>query len=382
MNRSTTRGRPQLFTRYADEMAIFNTTSKRVAFGVLMVVALIIPFSLGRSDALLATTALTYAIGALGLNLISGYAGQVSLGHAFFAGIGAYTAVFISSPAQDGLIGLGITNPLVWMPVAGLVAALVGYLVAPLATRLRGLYLGIVTLGLVFLGEHIWRDWLSLTGGDLGRKGVQANLFGLDFNVIRGEIFGVTLGREQRQYFLALFVLVVLGFMAKNLARSRTGRSFSAIRDQDVAAEVMGVNLNKTKRTAFAISSFYAGVAGAMLALIASNVVPVTFNLLLSILFIAMILVGGPATISGSILGALVVGLLPRLIEPISALLTSFIGLFSSGDGSAALPLNSSQLQQVFYGGMLIIFLIAEPRGLYGLWLRVRNYWKAFPFSF
>ena len=367
------RGRPQLYTAYADDMAIFNTATKRTAFGVLLVVALVAPFTfLGDADIGLMATAFAFSIGAIGLNLLSGYAGQVSLGHAFFLGVGAYTAIALSSPSDGELIGFGIESVLVWLPAAGLVAAAIGLVVAPVATRLRGLYLGIVTLGLVFLGDHIFREWTSLTGGaGLGRSGPEATLLGIDLTERRGEVLGIEMSRNVRFYLLCLLVLLVLGFLAKNLARSRVGRAFAAVRDQDIAAEVMGVNLSRTKATAFAVSSFYAGVAGALLALIVGQVEPSGYNLLLSVLFIAMILVGGPSTIAGSIMGALVIGLLPRLLDPLAGL-----------GGGEPLGLNGAELEQVFYGLLLIVFIIVEPRGLFGLWIRARNYWKAFPFSF
>ncbi|HEU4422636.1 MAG TPA: branched-chain amino acid ABC transporter permease, partial [Pilimelia sp.] len=173
------KGRPLLYTSYASDMALLNTRAKRVAVGVLLVVCLALPLLLTDELLQLLAVGCVAAIGAIGLGLVTGYAGQVSLGHAFFIAIGAYTGAAISGDPDGRTIGLGITNILVWLPVAGLVAALAGVIVAPLATRLRGLYLAIVTLGLVFIGAHVFNEWGSLTGGvGVGRPAAKLEFFG------------------------------------------------------------------------------------------------------------------------------------------------------------------------------------------------------------
>ena len=156
---SRVRGRPMLYTSYGSEMALLNTRAKQLAIGAILLLGALAP--LGIPDEFLNTLTLccVVAIGAIGLNLVTGYAGQVSLGHAFFIAVGAYTAAVISGDPAGRTYGLGVTNLLVWLPAAGIVAAIAGILVAPLATRLRGLYLAIVTLGLVFIGEHIFNEW-------------------------------------------------------------------------------------------------------------------------------------------------------------------------------------------------------------------------------
>ncbi len=249
------------------------------------------------TDNLLQTLALgfAFAIGALGLNIVTGLAGQVSLGHAFFLGVGAYTAAAISGDPEGRTIGFGITNILVWLPAAGLAAALAGVLVAPLATRLRGLYLAIVTLGLVFIGEHIFGEWSDLTGGSgVGREGALPELFGYDF-ATDSAVFT----SDQNFYLLMLVLLLVFALGARNLARSRTGRAFAAVRDRDMAAEMMAINLPRTKTLAFGISSFYAGCSGALIYSVIGFFEPTSFSLLLSVQFIAMVLIGGAGTVSG-----------------------------------------------------------------------------------
>jgi len=364
-------GRPQFYRSYAQELALFNTRPKLVWVGAIIVFGFVTPFLV--KDSVLQTLALGFAftIGALGLNIITGMAGQVSLGHAFFVGVGAYTAAAISGDPDGRTIGFGITNILVWLPAAGLVAALAGVLVAPLATRLRGLYLAIVTLGLVFIGEHVFREWSDLTGGaGVGRESATPELFGYVFN--RDSDF---LTKDQNLYLLMLVMLLLFALGARNLARSRVGRSLAAVRDRDMAAEMMAINLPVTKTVAFGISSFYAGCCGALLYTITGFFEPSTFSLLLSVQFIAMVLIGGAGTVSGTIMGAMFISILPSLTREIP----SYVSFISS---TATATPNVFQLESILYGLLIVVFLLFEPRGLFGIWVRIRNYWKGWPFSY
>jgi branched-chain amino acid transport system permease protein len=370
------RSRPELFTSYQRDQAPLNTPAKRAGLGLLLVALLVFPFSVTAELSALGATALLSAVGAIGLNLVTGYAGQVSLGHAFFIGLGAYTAAVLSGDPDGRSLGYGL-DMAIWLPAAGLVPALVGLLVAPVAIRLKGLYLAIVTLGLVFIGEHLFRELTAVTGGPgVGRPAAQLRLFGVDLGR-RSEILGgYPITREIKLYLIALVVLVLLAVPAKNLARSAVGRAFAAVRDRDLAAEVMGVSLTRHKLIAFTISSFYAGIAGALLPTITGFIEPGSFNLLLSVQFLAMILIGGVATLSGSLLGAAFVVLLPRLVEELPRFLP-FVTSQSTGG-----VLTTFQLQTLLYGVLIVVFLIAEPRGLFGIWVRARNYWRAWPFSY
>ncbi|MFG2005366.1 branched-chain amino acid ABC transporter permease [Spirillospora sp. NPDC048911] len=351
-------------------MALLDTPAKRRWLSALLVVALLAPFMLTDDILQLLAVGFVASIGAIGLNIVTGYAGQISLGHAFFLAIGAYTAAAVSGDPDGKVIGFGVTSILVWLPAAGLVAALAGVIVAPLATRLRGLYLAIVTLGLVFLGEHIFKEWDSLTGGPgVGRPAAVPELFG-----VRLDEAGAY-SKEQKLYLLMLVMLVLFAVLARNLMRSRVGRAFAAVRDRDIAAAIIGVDLRRHKLLAFAISSFYAGVAGALMYTVAGYFDPGSFNLLLSVQFIAMILIGGVATVSGSIMGAMFITLLPRITRELPGVLP-----FISSE-SKDTP-NVFQVESVLYGLLIIVFLILEPRGLFGIWTRIRNYWKAWPFSY
>ena len=376
MSRSSLRNRPLAITDYGQDIALLNTPAKRRSTILLIILSFTLPFLFTDDLLLILTLGMVSSVGAIGLNLVSGYAGQVSLGHSFFIGIGAYTGAIFGGDPDGPVLGLGMPM-YVWLPMAGIVAALVGLLVGPIAMRLRGLYLAIVTLGLVFLGEHIWREWRSVSGGPgVGRRGPDMEILGFDFST-GGSLFGLELGRAQAQFMLALVFLVIFAILGRNIARSGIGRAFSAIRDRDVAAEIIGINLVKYKTMAFAMSSFFAGVTGALYFGIVGVFEPAAFGLLLSIQYIAMILIGGVATISGSIMGAMFIAMLGR----ISGELAHFIPGISESSGGGGL-LSVFQLEAILYGLLVIVFLVFEPRGLFGIWLRIRNYWKGWPFSY
>jgi len=399
------RRRPGLIADYRSDTAILRNNVQRFWFTVLIVALVVlglggtiplvpglVDFSLKGDLLLLGVSALFASIGAIGLNIVTGYAGQVSLGHAFFLGLGAFTAavlggtevtrqVFDISTGQSVektvLVGYGL-DMIIWLPAAGLVAALVGLVVSPIAFRLKGLYLAFVTLGLVFLGEHVFREADAYTGGaGIGRETAAASLLGFRFDR-PGEVFGVSLSRQQKMFFLGLILLVVMALVAKNLARSRIGRALAAVRDRDIAGEMMGINLARYKMIAFVVSSFYAGIAGSLLYAAIGRIEPSSFNLLLSIRYIAMVLIGGAATVAGSIMGAVFITFLPRIVKWMAGL---WIFGFISESPTGGFP-NLAQVEQILFGGLIVGFLIFEPLGLYGIWIRIRNYWKAWPFSY
>lgn len=362
--------RPELYTSYRQDMALLNTRMKQVGVLAILALAAVMPLQVEDDLLRIGFTGLVLAIGAIGLNIVTGYAGQVSLGHAFFVGVGAYTAAVMSGDPEGRTMGYGIESAPVWMLGAGVAAALCGALVAPIAARLRGLYLAIVTLGLVFIGEYFFAEWTELSGGDqVGREAAEPILFGMELT--RDGAYT----EEQKLYWLALGTLVVMAVLARNLVRSRVGRAFAAVRDRDVAAGVMGVDLTRTKLVAFTISSFYAGVAGSLLFALNGHFSPDKFGLLLSVQFIAMVLIGGAATISGAIMGAMLIASLPRIASELPA-------FFPFLSASATEHPNIFEFEQVMYGVLIIAFLLFEPRGLFGVWIRIRTYWKSFPFSY
>lgn len=367
---SRPRGRPELYSSYRQEQALFNTRAKSLGAAALIVLAILLPLNVSDDLLRILGLGLVLAIGGIGLNLVTGYAGQISLGHAFFVGVGAYTASVVAGDPEGRALGLGVTFIPAWLLAAGVMAALCGVVVAPLATRLRGLYLAVVTLGLVFLGTYIFTEWRSVTGGPgVGREAPRPILFGDDLTL------DSAFTSDQKLYWFFLALLLIGALAARNIARSRVGRAFGAIRDRDIAAGVMGVDLARYKLIAFTVSSFYAGVCGALLFVANRHFGPEQFGLIMSIQFIAIVFIGGAATISGSIMGALLIALLPR----ISSELAHLVPVISTAPNDSP---NIFEVEAILYGGLIIAFLLFEPRGLYGLWLRLRMYWKSFPFTY
>ena len=405
-----------LYTRYEADQGLMNTGTKKVMLGVLLLLLLLVPLGvipgvefLAQNDWLrLLSEVSIFAIGALGLNILTGLAGQISLGHAFFMGVGAYTAAWLGGPPGP-LMGLGL--PIwIWLPAAGIVAALIGVAIGPTAVRVRGLYLAFVTLGLVFVGEYVFRNWTSLTGGSQAGRTFPAfelKLWKEETPLISfstdGPWFGIDFSAEAKTFYLLTALAILFVILAKNVQRTRVGRAFQSIRDRDIAAEIMGVNEFRYKLTAFGLSSFYAGVAGALFAVFVGRMIPEQWNLFLSVEFIAIVLIGGAGVVTGTILGSIFVIVLPRVVEDLTHGLATvvqegsgplaWIGdiFISTGAGDfgfvntqagVAPGLSIAQLNLVLYGLLIIGFLIFEPLGLYGLWLRIRNYWKGWPFTY
>lgn len=367
--------RPERYTSYEADSALLNTPAKRLGVVVIVAVALLVPFVAEDDRVAILSDAFVFAIAAIGLNLVTGYAGQVSLGHAFFFGLGAFTAAVLGGEPGGRTIGYGL-DMVIWLPAAGLVAAAAGLLVSPAAVRLRGLYLAIVTLGLVFLGEHLFREAKPITGGvGVGRPAATPKLLGYRFD--QPGLFGLDLSGTQKTYLLMLVFLILAAILGRNVARSAVGRAFAAVRDRDIAAAVIGVNLARQKALAFTVSSFFAGLAGALLYVRTPFIEPSAFNLGLSVQFIAMILIGGAATISGSIMGALFITSLSRFTQDLTTGLPALGKALTLGGFFSI-----EAVQTVLYGVLIVVFLIFEPRGLYGLWLRFRNYFKSWPFSY
>lgn len=409
-------GRPLLHTSYESDQAIFNSGTKKVLVGLLLLALALLPLGVIPGLKWAATNSwmrvfgevAIFLIAALGLNILTGLAGQVSLGHAFFMGIGAYTAAVLGAP-EGPLWGLGL--PIwIWLPASGIVAALVGIIIAPTSLRVRGLYLAIVTLGLVFIGEHLFRNLDFITGGSQSGRAFPA----LEFKLWKEETpkisfqtdgawFGIELSSQAKMFYLLLGFAIVSSILAKNIQRTRSGRAFQSIRDRDIAAEITGVDEFRYKTLAFAISSGYAGVAGALFAAFVSRTIPEAFGLGLSVEVIAIVLIGGAGLVSGMVLGSLFVIVLPLIVqnatEWLSDLARSGEGLFQAiadfivATGTfdfgliSALPgsspgLNVFQFNQVLYGLLIVGFIIFEPLGLYGIWIRIRNYWKGWPFTY
>jgi branched-chain amino acid transport system permease protein len=357
---------------YADDLKLFRGPWRKVGLGLLVLVYLWAPgyFSLYVLGVL--TLCGVYAVGAIGLNLLTGYAGQVSLGHAFFFGAGAYTAAYLGADRQWPLLA--------YLLAAALIGFAVGAVVGPFALRLRGNYLVIVTLGLVFLGEHLWKNWESVTGGGTGASVKAAPTSIGTWNFKDLNVSGISYKKEQSLFLLVWAIVAVAAVLAKNLVRSRAGRAMQAVRDRDLSAEVIGVNLARYKVGAFAWSSAYAALSGALYGIVTERVETGIFNLFLSITFVAMVIIGGVGTIFGSVLGALLVFGGQQLISRNSDLFL-FDPIIQSSPGDSGY-FSIGEFNNILFGLFIVLFLLFEPRGLAALWLRAKTWFLTWPFAY
>lgn len=319
---------------------------------VLFIAAIALPFGLNaywRSTLVFIVIA---AIGALGLDVLTGRTGQISLGHAFFLGAGAYTGGYLGGNLH--------WNAALWIPAAAVVAGALGLVVGPTALRLRGLYLGIVTIGLVFIGQHIFVNITAISGGPGGRALPQPSFAGLNF-ATGTSIGSLQITRDELYYFLALLLLALGMLYVRNIGRTRLGRGMAAVRERELAAAVLGVDVARTKVTAFVISSALAGVAGALYSSYLGFVVPTQWDLILSIQYVVIIVVGGMSNLWGPILGSVVVIGLPALLQDVS----SSLPFLSNGLGGGVISVTDTAA--IVYGVGLIVFLLLEPSGMAGL---------------
>lgn len=357
-----------LATRYEDDLGLFRSRWQKAGVLIVAAAALWFPFWVGDHWLQVGNAALVAVVGAVALMILTGFTGQISLGHAAFLALGAYTVAVLGER-------FGVPFWLA-LPAAGLVSAAVGLIVGPFALRLEGLYLAIVTLGLLFLVDHVLLSLPSVTHGVSGISvplhtwfpGPGASKLGDFWDPTA--IWGVTLRFEQKLYFVFLAVAALVALAAKNLQRSNTGRALMAVRDHDLAAAILGVHPAKTKVIAFGVSSFFAGVAGGMFACKATYItVSPPFDLNMSIQYIAMIVLGGIGTVFGAVAGALAFVFLHPIAEKLGA--TIGLGKFLSSDQQATL----------IFALIVIGFLIFEPWGLAGIWLRIKRYFQTWPFK-
>ena len=292
------------------------------------------------------TFILIYGIVGVGLMLLAGFTGQFSIGHAAFFGVGAYT--------QAVLTGMGWPFPLALAAGAAL-SATVGVVVGLPALRVKGIYLGIATLSFGFIVEEVFARWESVTGGNAGKTVGQIKMFG--WTADTGASF----------YFVCLVITVIVTLGVVNLLRSHTGRAFVAIRDSEISAQSMGIHLAYYKTMSFAISAALAGIGGALYAHQIRFLSPDQFNIIQSIDLLLMVVIGGLGSIHGAFLGAMFLIGLPQAISAMKDFLPDAIG-------------QAPGLKSVIYGAVLIAFVLFEPLGLYGRWLKIRPWFQLFPF--
>lgn len=295
-------------------------------------------------------------IAALGLNVLVGMTGQISLGHAAFYGFGAFTSAYLVSHYSVPV--------LIAIPLAGIATAIVGMIFGSPAARIKGLYLAIATLASQFILEDFFSRAVWFTNG-----------YGVD--AIKPDFFGISLDTDSRYYYVVLFWAVISMVAVANLKRSRDGRALVAVRDHYLSAEIMGINLTKYRILAFGISSFFAGVAGALYAHYIEFVSVETFSIALSINFLAMIIIGGLGSVPGAFLGAAFIELLPQAVQFITGWLISvFPAIFGS------LSEGKAYIEQISIGAVIILFLIFEPEGLAHRAGQIRKSIKLYPFSY
>ncbi|MFY9398551.1 MAG: branched-chain amino acid ABC transporter permease [Desulfomonilia bacterium] len=341
---------------YAQELAVFETDFGR--FWLLIGLAALfgaVPFLSSPYFLYVLNMIGIAAIAALGLNILVGFTGLISLGHGAFFGVGAYAAAILSTR-----LGLNF-----WLsvPAAGLATALIGMVFGIPSGRLKGLYLTIATLAGQFIIEYVLIHWESLTQGTMGIVLPGASIFGLP---LEGDL----------AFFYVIFTcLVVITWMTKNLMRTRFGRAFIAIRDNDRAAEGMGIPVFPYKLLSFGISSFYAGLAGAIWAFYMISITAEPFTLSLSVEYLAMVIIGGLGSIPGAIFGAV-------FITGLNEILRWLTDLFMGLGPAAGLGLNLASLRELAFGLAIVLFILFEPKGLAEIWRIVRSNFRLWPFSY
>ena len=345
-------------TTYEADMALYPLPIARWTVGVLVVLFFaVLPLTLHEYYLSIVNLIAIAVVGALGLNILVGYTGQISIGHGAFMSVGAYTAANLAV-RLDCPFWLAV-------PLGGLMAALVGAVVGVPSLRIKGLYLAIATLAGQLIIEWTINHVTWISGG------AQASI-----QVPRPRLGGLVISSQRGMYFLLMVVVALAVIGAMNLVRSRIGRAFVAIRDHDIAAELIGIDIFRYKLLAFAISSFYAGVTGVLYTYYLGVANYEQFQLVTSIDYLAMIIIGGLGSILGSIFGAIFITLLPILIR---YLMEAFGGLFFSTQVVLNLIPN---LRLLLFGALIIGFLVVEPEGLNRLWRNIRTYFRVWPFAY
>ena len=332
---------------YRQDEAYASTAMGRFWLWMALALLLSLPVLLPPYPMYVAVLIAIAAIAALGLNILVGGAGQISLGHAAFIGIGAYTASHLAGPWAV----LGILS-------GGVLAGLIGVVLGLPSLRIKGTYLATATLALQFLADYIFKRWEAITGGIRGRTLPPA------------EVLGIPMPNADAMWYLVMLFAIPMFFYGKRLLSTRAGRLWFAVRDNDLSARLSGVDLTRAKLSAFAISAFYAGIAGGLLANFYKSVTPENFVFTLSIQYLAMVIVGGAGTVLGAVLGATFVVLIPEVLNAIvGALGSQFAPIFAAW-------------RNVAFGALILLFLILEPLGLVGLWGRIRDYFRTWPLPY
>ena len=353
-------------TSYGQDIGWFRHDGQAFWYVLLFVLMLVLPLFVGSYNIGGVTRVLMYAIAGMALMLVTGHTGLASLGHAAFMALGCFTNIFLLEAGVPWLLSF---------PLAGLIAGAVGALIVSPVLRLHGVYLAIATLAISILISDIVVLTADYTGGITGKLVPPIDLlpgFELPLPFSDGTWNGEVdrFGTPFAFYYVVLGVTVIVTALYRNLLRSPLGRSFQAVRDSEVSAKAMGVDVTRTKITSFFISAAIAGLAGSLFGHSASFVNNETFDLILSITLLMLIVIGGLGTIHGAFLGAIVIGLTPEVIARGRTFMTDAFGLNLTIPG----------LEQAIFAAILIGFILFEPRGIYGIWIQLRTYFSLFPF--
>jgi branched-chain amino acid transport system permease protein len=339
------------FQSYRAEEQLWDSPAARG--WMLAFVIILASFPLVASDYMVAIACIIgiHVIATLGLNITTGSTGLISLAHAAFLGVGAYSVAWLSKQNVPFFLAL---------PLAGLAAASIGVITGLPSLRVKGLYLAIATLASHFVLTFVFREWRPVTGGFGGTT------------VVPPELLGFSLSGDRRMYYLIFICALIFGVATRNLFRTYIGRALIAVRDRDISAAVLGVNLLQAKLTAFALGAFYAGVAGGLLGYYYGAVNPEYFGLTLAIFYLAATIVGGLGRILGSVLGAVFMTFVPEALRLTTHVLSQWVPTASK----VVLPMG-----QVVFGALIILFLVSEPHGLAEIWARIRRFFHLWPFK-
>jgi branched-chain amino acid transport system permease protein len=343
---------------YYEDIEFFSSKVVVFWFCVLVAFVIVYPYIFPNYYVYMANYMAINIIVAVGLNLLVGYTGQISLGHSGFFAIGAYATTYLM---------LKIDAPfLLALLIAASIAAIFGFIIGIPSLKLEGPYLSIATLGFGLTITTVLGR-LEFLGGRQGLHTPELTVFGWHVDT------------DREFFYLLMAVTFFLVIAARNIVKTRVGRAFMAIRDEDIAAECMGINLTLYKTMAFATSAFYTGIAGGLYAFVLRFIEPEMFGLMMSILFLGMVVVGGLGSIFGSIAGAVIFSWLD--LELRNILNIPYVGPFLSELSRSYFSITGvSNIQFIIYGLIIVLIMIFEPLGIFGFWIRTKKYWKTWPF--
>ena len=337
---------------YLTDIRLFEDRAAMLRYAALLALMVALPWLLGTYYLGEATAILIWSVAGMGLMILAGHTGQVSLGHAAFLAVGAFSNIAYMEAGIPFIAAL---------PLSALTTGVIGALVAMPILRMSGIYLAIATLALSVIVEDIAIMLEPITGGVIGVSAPAIDLFGMKID---------RYGTAEAFYYLCLAVTVVVTLGYVNVMRSPTGRSFLAVRDSEISARALGVNVARTKTLAFGLSCAMTGTAGALYAHFVQFVNYESFLILISITLVLQVVIGGLGFIQGAFLGAIVVGLLPQAISILNDVLST----------RGILDLSAYPgLDTALFAALIVLFMIYEPRGIYGRWLKIRTWFQIFP---